>query len=55
MPKEVKDIRKLKGAFSLINILEDDDQIDSIICKAIENNLDINELSVEECLLEAYC
>lgn len=48
-------LKDLKGAFSLINILEDDEQIDNIICKAMENNLDINELSVEECLLETYC
>lgn len=50
----MSNIRDLKGAFSLISILEDDDEIDSIICEAMENNLDIDELSVEECLLEAY-
>lgn len=49
---EVKD---LKGAFSLISILENDDEIDSIICEAIESNLDIEELDINECLLEAYC
>lgn len=48
-------LKDLKGAFSLISVLEDDEQIDNIICNAMENNLDINELSVEECLLETYC
>lgn len=49
---EVKD---LKGAFSLISILENDDEIDSIICQAIESNLDIEDLDVNECILESYC
>lgn len=48
---EVKD---LKGAFSLISILENDDEIDSIICEAIESNLDIEDLDVNECILDSY-
>lgn len=48
---EVKD---LKGAFSLISILENDDEIDSIICEAIESNLNIDELDVNEYVLESY-
>lgn len=47
-------IRDLKGVFSLISVLEDEDEIDNIICEAIEHNLNINELSIDECLLECY-
>ena len=49
------EIKDLKGAFSLISILENDDEIDSIICEAIENNLDIEDLDINECLLDCYC
>lgn len=50
----MSDLRSLKGAFSLISILEDDDQIDSIICEAIENNLDIDDLSIDEFVMDCY-
>lgn len=49
------EIKDLKGAFSLISILENDDEIDNIICEAIENNLDIEDLDINECLLDCYC
>lgn len=44
----------LIGAFSLINRIDNEDAIDDIICNAIEQNLDINQLEYDECLLE-YC
>lgn len=50
-------IRDLEGAFSLISCIDNDDVIDSIICEAIEHDLDINELDYldyDECLLECY-
>lgn len=50
----MENIRNLKGAFSLISVLEDDDQIDSIICEAIESNLDIDDLSIDEFIMECY-
>lgn len=50
----MSNIRDLKGAFSLINNIDDEDVIDSIICNAIEHNLDINELDYDECLLDCY-
>ena len=50
----MSDLRNLKGAFSLISILEDDDQIDNIICEAIENNLDIDDLSIDEFVMDCY-
>lgn len=50
------DIKKLKGAFCLINLLEDENEIDSIICDAMSKNLNIEDLSLEDdgCLLESY-
>ena len=50
----MSDLRSLKVAFSLISILEDDDQIDNIICEAIENNLDIDDLSIDEFVMDCY-
>ena len=50
----MSDLKNLKGAFSLISILEDDDQIDNIICEAIENNLDIDDLSIDEFVMDCY-
>ncbi len=47
-------LKNLAGAFSLINNIDDEDVIDSIICKAIEHDLDINELDYDECLLDCY-
>lgn len=48
------ELKDLKGAFSLISILENDDEIDSIICEAIESNLNIDDLDVNECILDSY-
>lgn len=50
----MSELRNLKGAFSLISILEDDDKIDNIICDAIENNLDIDDLSIDEFIMDCY-
>lgn len=47
-------LKELAGAFSLINKIDNDDAIDSIICNAIEHNLDINDLDYDECLLDCY-
>lgn len=44
----------LLGAFRLISKIDNEDAIDSIICNAIEHNLDINELDYDECLLDCY-
>ena len=50
----MSDLRSLKGAFSLISILEDDDQIDNLICDDIENNLNIDDLSIDEFVMDCY-